>query len=91
MLTETRLKKKWEKYVKRTGVCFTQHMLRHTYATILFLAGVDVKDMQELLGHKNLETTLKIYTHLQDEMREKKAAELNVYIEQNYSSLLKIR
>ena len=43
----------------------TPHFLRHTYATNLFYAGIDIKAAQYLLGHANVETTLKIYTHLQ--------------------------
>ena len=39
-------------------------MLRHTYATILFDAGVDVKSAQKFLGHSDIEVTLEIYTHL---------------------------
>ena len=42
----------------------TAHMLRHTYATMLFDAGVDVKSVQRFLGHTDIEVTLSIYTHL---------------------------
>ena len=42
----------------------TPHMLRHTYATMLFDAGVDVKSAQKFLGHSDIEVTLEIYTHL---------------------------
>ena len=42
----------------------TAHMLRHTYATILFDAGVDVKSAQKFLGHADIEVTLSIYPHL---------------------------
>ena len=43
---------------------FSAHMLRHTYATMLFDAGVDVKSAQKFLGHADIEVTLAIYTHL---------------------------
>jgi integrase len=42
----------------------TPHMFRHTYATILYDADVDVKSAQLLLGHTDVSVTLKIYTHL---------------------------
>ena len=40
------------------------HDLRHTFCTLLFDAGVDVKTAQYLMGHASIEVTLKIYTHL---------------------------
>ncbi len=41
----------------------TPHVLRHTYATKLYHAGVDPKTAQQLLGHARVEMTLDIYTH----------------------------
>ena len=41
----------------------TPHMLRHTYATKLYRAGIDPKTAQQLLGHARVEMTLDIYTH----------------------------
>ena len=41
------------------------HTLRHTFATLMLKEGMDIREVQELLGHKNLSTT-SIYTHLQN-------------------------
>jgi site-specific recombinase XerD len=43
----------------------TPHKLRHTFATALFREHVDIKTIQELLGHSSIATT-QIYTHVED-------------------------
>lgn len=48
----------------RTGVQFTPHSLRHSYATELMRRGVPVEIVQTLLGHASVSTTSQTYTHL---------------------------
>ena len=49
---------------------FTAHALRHTYITRLFEAGCDVKEVQKLAGHKDITTTLGLYTHYDEAVRQ---------------------
>ena len=62
-----------EKYVKKIGLDphkYTTHKLRHTAATLMHESGVDIRVLQEILGHKQLSTT-EIYTHVSnDRMRD---------------------
>ena len=62
---------------------FSAHKLRHTAATLMLSNGVDVKTVQEVLGHENLNTT-QIYTHIEN-------TELKIASEANPISKVKIR
>jgi len=58
----------------------TPHMFRHTYATMLYNAGVDIKSAQRFLGHADINVTLKIYTHLSDQKEQEAIASLNKHL-----------
>lgn len=47
----------------------TPHVLRHTYATRCFEAGLDIKEVQRLMGHASPDVTLEIYTHYCEQSR----------------------
>ena len=59
---------------------FTAHQLRHTYASLLYLAGVDVMTAKEQLGHADVKTTLGIYTHLDAKYKRRALNKLNDYL-----------
>jgi site-specific recombinase XerD len=58
-----------DKFIAAAGLDpskYSPHKLRHTAATLMYRAGVDVRTLQQVLGHENLGTT-QIYTHVGDE------------------------
>ena len=57
---------------------FSNHSLRHTFTTRMCKAGVNLKVMQEILGHADAETTMDIYTEATKEL---KKSELDSFAE----------
>lgn len=66
------IKRLIERLRKASGIYFTPHMLRHTFATLMIEGGVDIYTISKLLGHSDIKTTT-IYLsasvkHLQKEI-----------------------
>ena len=59
----------------------TMHWLRHTFCTLLYLAGVDVVQACAQMGHADVSTTLRIYTHLDAIHKRKSVDKLDAYLE----------
>lgn len=59
---------------------FTAHCLRHTFITLMYLAGVDIMTAKEQAGHKDISTTLKIYTHLDKTYKAKNIDKFNEHL-----------
>lgn len=89
LMSATAFRRLWERFIKGYFESTTSnqrieatepepltcHMLRHTYATMLYDLGVDVKTAQAWLGHADPTVTMKIYTHLSQE-RESRSFDL---------------
>ncbi|MFP5303862.1 tyrosine-type recombinase/integrase, partial [Cobetia sp. SIMBA_158] len=59
----------------------TVHGFRHTHASILFEAGATVKEVQVRLGHRDIKTTMNIYTHVTKTVKERTAELFQSYID----------
>jgi len=69
-----------EFFVKKIADDITPHIFRHTYASLLHRAGVDIKTAQYLLGHSSLKMTMDIYTHLDNQKKEKEIDKFNQFM-----------
>lgn len=89
MVTDRRTKK-LKQYIKPENLCdpkgvpividnITAHMLRHTFITNMYLAGVDVLTAKEQAGHSDIQTTLNIYTHLDGVYKKKEISKLDQF------------
>ena len=76
-ITNTQFKRLWTLYQRESGISATPHQFRHAYATMLFEAGIPPEEMQILLRHAQLSTTMDIYTDIRDQ--KKKAVHQKVY------------
>lgn len=80
LLGNSKVTRYWTKYKEETGLDITPHQLRHTYASILFDAGISDKDAQDLMGHSDITITKNIYVHISKERKKKTAETLNDYV-----------
>jgi integrase len=72
----------FERAVKKAGITdFTFHDLRHTFASRLVMAGVDLPTVKELMGHKHIAMTLR-YVHLSSDHKQRAVDTLEQYAQQ---------
>ena len=101
-MTDTAFRRMWQKILNALNVAaggsngklkvlkiaqdITPHVFRHTYATLLYRAGVDIKTAQYLLGHATVQVTMDIYTHLDSENQVAATDKFNAFMENDIQS-----
>lgn len=78
--------RKWAKFQEQTGITCTAHQLRHSFATMLYDADVDVKQAQDILGHTTEAMTRDVYTKISDRKRRSAADNLNKFLASKHNS-----
>lgn len=58
----------------------TPHGFRHTHCSLLFEAGASIKEVQERLGHSDVQTTMNIYAHVSEKKKEETAEKFASYL-----------
>lgn len=77
-LDASNLLKKWKAFLHNNNIEYKKwHSLRHSYASLLFQSGADIKTVQELLGHADINTTSQIYIHVFPETKKQAVNLLN--------------
>ncbi|BFH16797.1 site-specific integrase [Paenibacillus melissococcoides] len=72
-----------KRILKKTSITkkVTPHTLRHTHISMLAEAGVDLKTIMDRVGHKDMKTTMQIYTHVTEKMKKTADEKLKNYME----------
>jgi len=79
-LTNTAIRYNFIKFRKESGCDFNIHQLRHAYAKLLYMAGIDPKTAQGLLGHSDIKITMNIYTDFDNSMNRMAQDKLNTFL-----------
>lgn len=68
----------WTELQEKLGIKHQgMHALRHTWATRALEEGIDIKVVSQMLGHKNIITTMNLYQDVLDTEKQKAACTLN--------------
>lgn len=70
------------KFGQRYGIDIHPHKLRHSFASVAITNGADIASVSEVLGHADKTTTLRLYTHANEESKRKAAGTVQAAIKE---------
>ena len=76
-MTKSQFDDAYNDYRAATGIKSTGHQFRHAFATLCYDAVLDEKDMADIVGHADAETTKRIYVHIREQRRRSFTDKLN--------------
>ncbi len=91
LMTKTAFRRAWDGYLHSLSVLADRpvflraHDLRHSFCTMLYDSGIDLKTAQKWMGHADQTMTMRIYTHLTSEREAESARQLREKVNQNLS------
>lgn len=75
------LHRRWERAIKKAGLPYrTFHASRHTAASLLIAQGVDMKTVQEILGHSSFVLTADTYSHVVKKLKVEAASKMDAFL-----------
>jgi integrase len=81
LMIPTKPDQKLDRMIKKNGLNrITVHGFRHTHCSLLFEAGASIKEVQDRLGHADIQTTMNIYAHVTEKAKEKTAEKFAKYV-----------
>ena len=81
LMIPTKPDQKLDRMIKKNGMTrITVHGFRHTHCSLLFEAGASIKEVQDRLGHADIQTTMNIYAHVTEKAKEKTAEKFAKYV-----------
>ncbi|TFJ91533.1 tyrosine-type recombinase/integrase [Lentibacillus salicampi] len=79
-----------QRLLKRTSIKkgITPHSFRHTHTSLLIEAGVHIKEIQERLGHADIQTTMDIYAHMTKNIKKEASTKFSNLMENTSKKLI---